>query len=74
MVLGGARVERWLEAVDLFKEGWAPAMVISPGSSLRWKWSFSRKASAIHERETSRAMRCSRSESPPPRSPSFRAA
>lgn len=31
MVLGGARVERWLEAVDLFKEGWAPAMVISPG-------------------------------------------
>src|SRR5262245_51165514 len=31
MVLGGARVERWLEAVDLYKEGWAPAMVISPG-------------------------------------------
>jgi uncharacterized SAM-binding protein YcdF (DUF218 family) len=31
MVLGGARVERWLEAVDLYKEGWAPAIVISPG-------------------------------------------
>jgi uncharacterized SAM-binding protein YcdF (DUF218 family) len=31
MVLGGARVERWLEAVDLYKEGWAPKIVISPG-------------------------------------------
>jgi uncharacterized SAM-binding protein YcdF (DUF218 family) len=31
MVLGGARIERWLEGVDLYKEGWAPAMVISPG-------------------------------------------
>jgi uncharacterized SAM-binding protein YcdF (DUF218 family) len=31
MVLGGARVERWLEAVDLYKAGWAPAIVISPG-------------------------------------------
>jgi uncharacterized SAM-binding protein YcdF (DUF218 family) len=31
MVLGGARVERWLEAVDLFKAGWAPRLVISPG-------------------------------------------
>jgi len=31
MVLGGARVERWLEAVDLYKEGWAPAIVMSPG-------------------------------------------
>lgn len=31
MVLGGARIERWLEAVDLYKEGWAPAIVISPG-------------------------------------------
>ena len=31
MVLGGARIERWLEAVDLYKEGWAPKVVISPG-------------------------------------------
>jgi uncharacterized SAM-binding protein YcdF (DUF218 family) len=31
MVLGGARIERWLEAVDLYKEGWAPKIVISPG-------------------------------------------
>jgi len=31
MVLGGARIERWLEAVDLYKEGWAPAIVLSPG-------------------------------------------
>jgi uncharacterized SAM-binding protein YcdF (DUF218 family) len=31
MVLGGARIERWLEAVDLYKEGWAPAILISPG-------------------------------------------
>ena len=30
-VLGGARVERWLEAVDLYKEGWAPRIVLSPG-------------------------------------------
>src|SRR5687767_15744974 len=31
MVLGGERIERWLEAVDLYKEGWAPAILISPG-------------------------------------------
>ena len=31
MVLGGARIERWLEGVDLYKEGWAPAIVISAG-------------------------------------------
>ena len=31
MVLGGTRVERWAEAVDLYKEGWAPRIVISPG-------------------------------------------
>src|SRR5262245_1494452 len=31
MVLGGAGVERWLEGVDLYKEGWAPAIVMSPG-------------------------------------------
>ena len=31
MVLGGARIERWLEAVDLYKEGWAPRLVLSPG-------------------------------------------
>jgi uncharacterized SAM-binding protein YcdF (DUF218 family) len=30
-VLGGSRVERWLEAVDLYKEGWAPRIVLSPG-------------------------------------------
>lgn len=30
-VLAGARVERWLEAVDLYKEGWAPIVVLSPG-------------------------------------------
>ena len=30
-VLAGARVERWLEGVDLYKEGWAPRIVLSPG-------------------------------------------
>ena len=33
MVLGGARIERWLESVDLYKEGWAPRIVISPGQT-----------------------------------------
>ena len=31
VVLAGSRVDRWLEAVDLFKEGWAPRVVLSPG-------------------------------------------
>ena len=31
VVLAGARVDRWLEAVELFKEGWAPRIVLSPG-------------------------------------------
>lgn len=31
VVLAGARLERWLEAVDLYKEGWAPRIVLSPG-------------------------------------------
>ena len=31
VVLAGARVDRWLEAVELFKEGWAPKIVLSPG-------------------------------------------
>lgn len=35
MVLAGSRVERWLEAVDLYKEGWAPRIVISPGPVAR---------------------------------------
>ena len=30
-VLGGTRLERALESVDLFKEGWAPIIVLSPG-------------------------------------------
>jgi uncharacterized SAM-binding protein YcdF (DUF218 family) len=30
-VLAGARIERWLEAVDLYREGWAPRLVLSPG-------------------------------------------
>jgi uncharacterized SAM-binding protein YcdF (DUF218 family) len=30
-VLAGDRVERWLEAVDLYKEGWAGRIVLSPG-------------------------------------------
>jgi uncharacterized SAM-binding protein YcdF (DUF218 family) len=29
-VLGGARVERWLEAFDLHKEGYAPIIMLSP--------------------------------------------
>jgi uncharacterized SAM-binding protein YcdF (DUF218 family) len=29
-VLGGARVERWLEAYDLYREGYAPLIVLSP--------------------------------------------
>ncbi len=31
VVLGGARVDRWLEAVDLYRDGWAPHIVLSPG-------------------------------------------
>jgi len=30
-VLAGSRIERPLEAVDLYKEGWAPLIVLSPG-------------------------------------------
>jgi len=30
-VPAGARVERWLEAVDLYKQGLAPVIVLSPG-------------------------------------------
>ena len=30
-VLAGERVERWLEAVDLYREGFAPRILISPG-------------------------------------------
>jgi uncharacterized SAM-binding protein YcdF (DUF218 family) len=30
-VVAGARVERWLEAVDLYREGIAPRILISPG-------------------------------------------
>ena len=33
-VLAGERVERWLEAVDLYNEGWAPRIVLSPGPVL----------------------------------------
>ncbi len=29
--LAGSRVERWLEAADLYREGWAPRIVLSPG-------------------------------------------
>jgi uncharacterized SAM-binding protein YcdF (DUF218 family) len=29
--LAGARVERWMEAADLYREGWAPRIVLSPG-------------------------------------------
>ena len=31
VVLAGPRAERWLEAVDLFREGWAPRIVLSRG-------------------------------------------
>ena len=31
VVLAGARIERWLEAVQLFHEGWAPRIVLSSG-------------------------------------------
>jgi uncharacterized SAM-binding protein YcdF (DUF218 family) len=31
VVLAGARVQRWLEGVELYREGWAPAILISPG-------------------------------------------
>ena len=31
VVLAGARAERWLEAVDLYKEGIAPHVLLSPG-------------------------------------------
>lgn len=31
VVLAGARVERWLEGVELYRGGWAPHIVISPG-------------------------------------------
>jgi uncharacterized SAM-binding protein YcdF (DUF218 family) len=31
VVLAGPRVERWMEGVELFREGWAPRVVLSPG-------------------------------------------
>lgn len=31
VVLAGARVERWLEAAELYRAGWAPRIVLSPG-------------------------------------------
>jgi uncharacterized SAM-binding protein YcdF (DUF218 family) len=31
VVLAGGRAERWLEAVDLYREGWAPKIALSPG-------------------------------------------
>ena len=31
VVLAGTRVERWLEAVDLYRAGWAPRIVLSRG-------------------------------------------
>lgn len=31
VILAGARVERWLEAVELYREGWAPLIALSPG-------------------------------------------
>lgn len=31
VVLAGARVQRWLEGVDLYRSGWAPLIVVSPG-------------------------------------------
>ena len=34
-VLGGTWVQRWLEAVDLYKEGRAPRIVMSPGGWTR---------------------------------------
>lgn len=31
LVLAGTRIERWLEGYELYKEGWAPHLVLSPG-------------------------------------------
>jgi len=31
VVLAGSRLDRWLEALDLYKEGWAPRIVVSSG-------------------------------------------
>lgn len=31
LVLAGTRTERWLEAADLYHEGWAPRLLVSPG-------------------------------------------
>ncbi len=31
VVMAGSRAERWLEAVDLYRDGWAPRIVLSPG-------------------------------------------
>ena len=31
VVLSGTRVQRWLEAADLYHDGWAPRVVLSPG-------------------------------------------
>jgi uncharacterized SAM-binding protein YcdF (DUF218 family) len=31
VVLAGARVHRWLEGVDLYREQWAPHVILSPG-------------------------------------------
>ena len=31
VVLAGSRAERWLEAADLYREGWAPRIILSAG-------------------------------------------
>lgn len=31
LVLAGARTERWLEGAELYREGWAPLILLSPG-------------------------------------------
>ena len=31
VVLAGGRAERWLEGIDLHREGWAPKILLSPG-------------------------------------------
>jgi uncharacterized SAM-binding protein YcdF (DUF218 family) len=31
VVLAGPRAERWLEAAELFRAGWAPRIILSPG-------------------------------------------
>ena len=56
-VLAGTRAERPLEAIDLYKEGYAPIVVLSPGNVEHAKTCFGRAVSGSRGRTSFSAMR-----------------